>query len=203
MTTMNTNSNAGTIRILFGILALSAVAIIILVLDRRNQTSTQQLVTAPISAATTVNAADLRIVTGQTVFVPAYAEIAWTNADTVIALTATLAIHNTDPNTPIIIRSVRYYDTNGTLVRDFITDPVQLGPLATSGYVVPADASGGGWGTNFLVEWGAESPVYEPVVEALMMSDRGSVSVSFISSGRVVAQVGAQITPEAAQGTGE
>ncbi len=143
-----------------------------------------------VPTLSTVDIADLQIVSGQTVFVPAYPEIFYDAGERVIALTTTLAIHNTDPDDAIVIRSVRYYDTDGVLVRDFVESPVQLNPLATTGFVVSADDSRGGWGANFLVEWGAESPVYEPVIEAIMINTSSALGLSFVSEGRVVSEQG-------------
>lgn len=130
---------------------------------------------------------DLRIVTGQLVFVPAYSEII-SESNPTLKLSTTLAIHNADTDDPIIIQSVRYYDTDGDLVREFVDSPVQLKPLATAGFVIPADDTSGGWGANFLVQWVAEKPVYEPVIEAVMVSSRGTEGVSFISEGRVISE---------------
>lgn len=135
-----------------------------------------------------VDIADLDIVTGQIVFVPAYSAIFFGDADRLLSLTATLAIHNADPQHPIIVKSVRYYDTEGNLAREFIDSPVLLNPLATTGFVVVADELEAGWGSNFLVEWGAEAPAFEPVIEAIMVSSRGNEGVSFVSSGRVVSE---------------
>jgi hypothetical protein len=131
---------------------------------------------------------DLDIVTGQTVFVPAYAEIFYGSADETLALTTTLAIHNSDPENAIVVSSIRYYDTDGTLVRDYVEAPIRLKPMATTAIVVEAQAGNGGWGTNFLVEWGAETPVFEPVIEAVMTSRQGTEGVSFISEGRVLTE---------------
>jgi hypothetical protein len=131
---------------------------------------------------------DLDIVMGQLVFVPAYSEIFYGVASQTLELTTTLAIHNTDLENPIIVRSVRYYDTDGDLVREHIEQPVELSPMATIGFVVEARDTRGGWGANFLVEWGAEVPVHEPVIEAIMVSSRGTEGVSFISLGRVVSE---------------
>lgn len=130
---------------------------------------------------------DLHIVTGQLVFVPAYASIISVTGPP-LELSVTLAIHNADPNNVIIVKSVRYYDTDGNLVRDFVESPTLLKPLATTGFVIPASEGVGGWGANFLVEWGAEKPVYEPVIEAIMVSSRGTEGVSFISEGRVLSE---------------
>jgi hypothetical protein len=168
--------------ILFALVMIIAV----LALDYVNRPAPGQI--GPIPTLPPAQLGDLNIVTGQMVFVPAYSEIAWVSASNTLELTATLAIHNTDPDDSIIIRSARYYDTAGNLVRDFVQAPVELPPLATTGFVIPAGESEGGWGTNFLVEWGAETAVYEPVIEAVMVSQRGAEGVSFISPGRVVSE---------------
>lgn len=146
----------------------------------------QTLQAAPTLSATLT--ADLSIVTGQTVFVPAYSQIFYESADQVVNLTTTLAIHNADLTNPIIVRSVRYYNTDGVLVRDYVEAPIQLAPMASTGFVVERDDVSGGWGANFLVEWGAETPVYEPVIEAVMVSRQGIEAVPFISVGRVVSE---------------
>lgn len=136
----------------------------------------------------TVERTDLQIVTGQRVFVPAYSEIFYGGVNTLLDLTTTLAIHNADPENPILITSIEYYNTDGELVRDYVDAPLRLNPLATTGIVVEQSDDSGGWGANFLVEWGAETPVYEPVIEAVMVSRQGTEGVSFISAGRVISE---------------
>jgi hypothetical protein len=149
------------------------------------QTATSLIPSAPTLSADQL--VDLNIVTGQLVFVPAYSEIISESSPS-LKLSTTLAIHNTDTDDPIIVQSVRYYDTDGNLVREFVDSPVQLKPLATAGFVVLANDTSGGWGANFLVEWVAGKPVYEPVIEAIMVSGRGTEGVSFISEGRVISE---------------
>jgi len=151
-----------------------------------SEASTQSLSTPPTLSTNEV--AVLHIVTGQTVFVPAYSEIFYGGQNQLLELTTTLAIHNTDLEHEIIVRSVRYYDTDGALVREFVESPLVLSPMATTGFVVEAQDTSGGWGANFMVEWGAEAPVYQPVIEAVMVSNRGTEGVSFISEGRVVSE---------------
>jgi len=143
---------------------------------------------SPLPTLSSHELVDLNIVMGQTVFVPAYSEIFYGSTNDLLELTATLAIHNSDPDDLILITSVRYYDTDGNLVREFVTAPVQLNPMATTGFVIDGSDTPAGWGANFLVEWGAEHPVYEPVIEAVMVSRRGTEGVSFISPGRVVSE---------------
>lgn len=131
---------------------------------------------------------NLELAAGQVVFVPAYSEMFYGTDQQLIPLTTTLAIHNTDLNHPIIVKSVRYFDTNGKLVREFVDTPLQLAPMGTTGFVINGDDTTAGWGANFMVEWGAETSVYEPVIEAVMVSNRGTEGVSFISEGRVVSE---------------
>lgn len=157
-------------------------SIILLAACREKEKSPASTVIQPITAR------ELQIVTGQTIYVPAYSEIFTQSHDHTIKLTVTLAIHNSDPDSPIIVQSVRYFDTEGKLVRDYIDEPVQVPPLATAGFVVEESDTSGGWGANFLVDWGAEKPVYEPVIEAVMINTSTSTGVSMISPGRVVSQ---------------
>jgi hypothetical protein len=136
----------------------------------------------------TVADRNLHIVTGQTIYVPAYSEIFFGSSNQTMELTVTLAIHNTDLDMPIIIQSVRYFDTDGALVQDYVAEAVELAPLATIGFVIPDSDTKGGWGANFIVEWGAEQAVYEPIIEALMVSSQGTHGISMISEGRILSE---------------
>ncbi|MBD2119346.1 DUF3124 domain-containing protein [Trichocoleus sp. FACHB-262] len=131
------------------------------------------------------------IVMGQIVYVPIYSHIYHHNSqDRVMNLSATLSVRNTDSSDPIIITAVRYYDTEGQLIRQEIERPVALKPLASTSFFVAADDTGGGSGANFVVEWVAEKTVSEPVIEAVMINTSGGQGISFISPGKVVEQHG-------------
>ncbi|QPC84204.1 DUF3124 domain-containing protein [Phototrophicus methaneseepsis] len=166
-------------------------------------TPTQQQQGA-VGSTRAVTARDLQIVTGQMIYVPAYSEIFLGTGNQTIELAVTLSIHNTDLELPIIVQSVRYYDTDGQLVTDYVPEPIEVGPLATIGYVVQSNDRRGGWGANFIVEWGAEQPVHEPIVEAVMINTRSTQGISMISPGRILSQttdpdtVLTDITPAAA-----
>lgn len=148
----------------------------------------------------TVTGRDLRIVTGQTLYVPAYSEVLLSSGDRTHRLAVTLAVHNTDLNSPIIIQSARFHDTNGELVREYVDEPIELASLATTGFFVESRDTTGGWGSNFIVEWVAETPVFEPIVEAVMVSTSGNQGISMISLGRVISQTGEEVTVEEATG---
>ncbi len=161
------------------------IVLVVLALTGCDSDSDQpaQNVTRPVTST------DLRVVQGQTVYVPAYAAI-YTETDKTLQLTVTLAIHNTDPQHAIVIRSIRYYGTDGKLVKDYLSAPVEIGPYATAGYVVEKDPQGS-WGANFVVEWSAAQEVYEPVIEAVMVGTSFGHSISLISPGRVVSEIAA------------
>ena len=128
-----------------------------------------------------------KIVRGQTIYVPIYSYIYHYNSrKQVINLSSTLSIRNTDFTNPIIITSVRYYDTNGKLVRQYLDKPVQLNSLASIDFFVEADDLTGGLGANFIVEWVAEKEVFEPLIEAVTVGTESSQGISFVSPGKVI-----------------
>ncbi len=154
----------------------------------------QQPAGAP-AAGVRVALEDLILTTGQVVFVPAYSEVFYLDRTKTLNLTITLAVHNTDLQHPIIIKSVRYYDTNGSLVEEYMDTPAQLAPMETLGIVLDQKDDRGGFGANFIVEWAAETQVYEPVIEAVMINTTGSQGLSLLSAGRVISQTGVILEP--------
>ena len=110
----------------------------------------------------------------------------------VINLTATLSIRNTDDRNPVRVTAVSYYGTHGTLVRQYLSEPLRLGPMASVDYVVAEDDTTGGAGANFIVEWDASVEVTQPVVEAVMISTASQQGISFVSTGRVIKERGSK-----------
>jgi hypothetical protein len=125
-------------------------------------------------------------VVGQTIYVPIYSHIYIRDRSRVINVTATLSIRNTDSQHPIRINAVRYYGSNGEMVKDYTPQPFRLGPMASTEYVVEENDTIGGAGANFIVEWSAGTEVTVPVVEAVMISTVSQQGISFISAGRVI-----------------
>lgn len=146
----------------------------------------------PIPVAATVVPPDsLNVVTGQTIYVPAYSELYYADSDSTWNLTITLAVHNTDLENPIYITSVRYYNNDGALVREYVPAAHQLSALATQSYVIERLDRSGGVGANFIVEWVAETAATAPIVEAVMISTERQQGLSLITPGRVIDQVDA------------
>ncbi|MGK7892614.1 MAG: DUF3124 domain-containing protein [Xenococcus sp. (in: cyanobacteria)] len=159
-----------------------------------SSTPTSQLSSNKINSATSAQISSqeikvdekLKIATGQTVYVPIYSEIYQFDKSKTLQLAATLSVRNTDPQRPIIITSVKYYDSDGNLVREHLNNPLQLAPLASTAFIVDQNDRTGGSGANFLVEWIAETEVYDPIIEALMVNTSSQQGISFISQGRVI-----------------
>ncbi len=129
-----------------------------------------------------------RIVAGQTIYVPAYSSIYISDHAERYDLAITLAVRNTDTTYPIIITSVRYFGTDGELVRRYLEKPVQLAPLASAGFFVAESDSKGGVLSSFIVEWVADHKVSSPITESTMVGVGGTQGVSFTAQGRVIAE---------------
>jgi hypothetical protein len=127
-----------------------------------------------------------KIVAGQTVYVPVYSQIYMWDQDRTMELTTTLSVRNTDSTHPMIVAAVNYFDTNGKLVRQYQTQPGELGPLSATSFVINQQDNSGGIGASFVVEWVAQQPITNPVIEAIMINTSGNQGLSFISEGRVI-----------------
>jgi len=122
------------------------------------------------------------VVAGQMVYVPVYSHI-YVKGGKPFLLEATLSVRNTDPNEDITIASVRYYDTNGNLIKAYLENPMLLKPLATAEFLVAQKEIKGGSGANFMVKWVSDTKVNQPVIEAVMIGIEGQTSISFVRTG--------------------
>lgn len=122
------------------------------------------------------------ISTGQINYVPAYSHIYSGNKEVQSLLAVTLSIRNTDPNHPIQIVTVNYYDTTGKLLKEYVSSPLIIDALATKRYTISQRDKSGGSGANFIVEWKADKPVNVPIIESIMIGSRSS----FTSRGQVI-----------------
>jgi hypothetical protein len=128
---------------------------------------------------------------GQTVYVPVYSHVLHGNQDgkgqpEQWLLAAMLSVRNTDPVNALTLRSVRYFDTNGTPIREYLTQPRKIGPMATAEVFVEHKDSAGGTGANFLVAWEADKPINAPIIETVHTYFFGTRSVTFTSPGQPI-----------------
>jgi hypothetical protein len=123
---------------------------------------------------------------GQRIYVPAYSHIYSGDRERPFLLTVTLSIRNIDPDHPIKITLVDYYETQGKLLKKYIDKPTTLGPLESLRYVIPEKDKSGGSGANFIVKWQSDNFVNPPIVETIMIGTQNQQGVSFTSRGQEI-----------------
>jgi hypothetical protein len=128
----------------------------------------------------------LQLTKGQTVYIPAYSHIYHGNREAPLLLSVTLSIRNTDPANALTVTAVNYHETEGALLKEYIKEPIVLGPLGTERYIVPQRDSSGGSGANFIVEWHSEKPINPPIMETVMISTQSQLGISFTSRGQAI-----------------
>lgn len=118
------------------------------------------------------------------VYVPVYSRLVYSEGIH-LELSALLTVRNTDLSNPIVLESVRYFDSKGVMLRSEIPAPGKLAPMATASFLLKKSDDLGGEGASYLVRWRSDVPVSEPVIEALMSEISGSQSLAFLSRGQV------------------
>ncbi len=129
---------------------------------------------------------NFQIASGQTLYVPVYSHIYHHNRQEIFELAVTLSIRNTDLTNPIIVTSVRYHNSEGKLVKQYLERPIQLDALASTDFFINRNDTSGGLGANFIVEWVAQTEISEPIVEAVMIGTDFQQGISFISPSKVI-----------------
>jgi hypothetical protein len=87
---------------------------------RAIRSSLELVLAALILAAANSAAAEIKLLKGQAVYVPAYSHIYYGDREQPFYLTVTLSIRNTDPVHPITIVSVDYFDSAGKLLKKYL-----------------------------------------------------------------------------------
>ncbi len=128
----------------------------------------------------------IKLLTGQTVYVPIYSHIYFVFKDRPLYLSAILSIRNTDPGHTITILAADFYDSDGKLIKRYMDKPEKLNAMASMRYIVREDEKTGGSGANFIVKWRSEHKVNEPIIESVMFSTRSGQGISFTSRGKAV-----------------
>lgn len=120
-------------------------------------------------------------------YVPIYSHVYYGGGHPYL-LEATLSIRNVDPDDPIFVKSVRYFDTRGELAKTYVDQTIRLAPLETIELLVPEKDATGGSGANFLVDWRTADEVEPPLIEAVMVGVERAQGISFSSRGRTLKQ---------------
>ena len=129
---------------------------------------------------------DIQLSMGQSVYVSIYSHIYSGLKARPFDLAAILSIRNTDINQPVTIVSVKYYDTEGKLLKEYLDEPLHLKALASTRYIIKEDDKAGGSGANFIVKWKSNIKVTPPIIEAVMIGTHSGQGISFVSRGQVI-----------------
>lgn len=124
--------------------------------------------------------ATLPTAAGQSIYLPIHNRIV--GDDGSIRLTVNVAVRNTDESRPILVTVVRHRDADGNTVRDYLRAPARLAPKAVLD-VVLNDPDGPGPAASVLVDWVADRPVAQPLVQAVMI---GSPGIAITERGQVI-----------------
>lgn len=118
-----------------------------------------------------------RLADARSVYVPVYSHVYYQGGAPCL-LETTLSIRNIDPDSPVFIDSVEYFDTSGKLVKTYLDELIRLQPLQTIEFLVERRDSSGGSGANFLVQWRGDPMVNPPLIEAVMVGTTGAQGIS-------------------------
>jgi hypothetical protein len=125
---------------------------------------------------------------GATVYVPVYSSmyLGVSHREQTVDLAATVSVRNVSPTHPITLEWVRYYDSFGKRLKDYLDKPSSLPPLGSVEFVIQRADTAGGPGANFLIRWQAPTSVDGPLIEAVMLGQSGNAGISFTSPGRAL-----------------
>ena len=144
------------------------------------------IVLAGMTAPVGLSAEDIKLSSGQTVYVPIYSHIYSGVKGRPFDLAATLSIRNTNLKSPITLTAVKYYDSDGKLVQEYVSQPQTLRALVTMRYIITEGDKSGGSGANFIVVWKSEQKVNPPIIESVMIGTHSGQGISFVSRGQVL-----------------
>lgn len=115
-------------------------------------------------------------------YVPAYSHI-YASGGAPNLLETTLSVRNTDHEHSLILHEVNYYDSQGRLIREYLSSPSELPPLASAQFLQKQVNSEGGSGASFIVVWSSSRENASPIIEAIMVATDGG-PISFTSRGQ-------------------
>jgi hypothetical protein len=129
---------------------------------------------------------------GQTLYLPIYSvvwhgDIPSRNGEPMKAyMSALVSIRNTSLKTPLKLLSARYYNTEGKLLKEFVSASRSIPPMGTVELFIEKSESAGGSGANFIIQWAAATETNPPIVEAVHIDNQGGRPYSFITTARAI-----------------
>jgi len=122
----------------------------------------------------------------ETFYVPIYSDIYTDRDNRKVLLSATLSVRNTTLKKSLYVNKIDYYDTGGTLIKSYLTKPIELPAMATLNYIVEKEEDKGGSGANFIIEVEGVDETVRPVIEAVMVGNFSNKGFAFSTEGTPV-----------------
>jgi len=144
------------------------------------------LLCCSLAAPQPAAAADVRLASAETVYVPVYSNVFSAPKAIPFHLATILSIRNTDMSETITVTTADYYDTRGKLLRSYYKQAIRLAPLESTHIYLPEDDTAGGFGANFIVRWKALREINAPIIECVMIGAKSGQGISFVSQGQVI-----------------
>jgi len=144
------------------------------------------LATIAIFALPATAGRKLRVASGQKVYVPVYSHVYQGIKGKPYNLSALLSIRNVDTKNSITVTSVKYYNDDGELVKNYFNQPVVISPMGTKEVYIPERDQEGGSGANFTVQWEGGTKVSTPIIQAVMIGTASTQGISFVCDGVVI-----------------
>lgn len=119
----------------------------------------------------------------ETVYVPLYRSLYVGEKRALKILAATLSIHNTSLQHPLIINSLTYFDGNGEVVVEQVAEPHVLPPLAAAELYIDYGESDTAPIASAVVHWSGDKDITSPLVEAVIVGKYGAKGFSVLSRG--------------------
>jgi hypothetical protein len=146
---------------------------------------------ALVCGATVTHAQSPARSSGQSLYLPIYSHILHGETErngqpAQTLMSVMVSVRNTDAARPIRVVSAQYYDTGGKRIKEYVSAPRSIAPLATLELYVPTSDDSGGSGANFVIAWQADGVVSAPLVEAVHANLAVGRSVVFITNARVI-----------------
>lgn len=118
-------------------------------------------------------------------YIPAYSHV-YISENNYVRLSISLSVRNTDPYKDLYVESIDYYNTEGKLVKRYLSQPHILKPMATVDYIVNLEDMSGGNGAKFLVNLASKGKIFTPIIQAIMTNTFGNSNLSFLTEGHIV-----------------
>jgi hypothetical protein len=132
---------------------------------------------------------EVKLVKGQTIYVPAYTSfMSGSQAGShAFETKPTVFIHNTDQNNPLNLIRLDFYNTDGKLVEKYLQQPKKLNPNSSIRINVRELIKGEeGSGAHFIIQWQADQKVVEPLLQTWFVGAVGTRGYSYTSPVRII-----------------